>query len=164
MSLLKNKNVLLAALLALILIVIYFAVTLKSPKVTEQKPAENSQNKENSSSFDADLDGDGINETIKIVTSDNGQTILEAYNKQGEKIATTPQERPIPAPFSYKAIKLDLNNNNEYIQWNRTAGAGSRDNETGVRKKVNLRAKGTASCRPFRRQREMHFPRAMCAG
>lgn len=123
MSLLKNKKALLVALLALILIVIYFAVTAKSPKVTEQKPAENSQNKENTSSFEADLDGDGIKENIKIVTSDNGQTILEAYNTQGEKMAAIPQERPIPAPFSYKAIKLDLNSNKEYIQWNRTAGA-----------------------------------------
>jgi len=61
----KEQKVLLAALLVLILIIIYFAITPKSPKAIEQKPAENSQNKESTSSFDADLDGNGIKETIK---------------------------------------------------------------------------------------------------
>ena len=123
MSLLKSKKALFFSTLVIILMGIYFAVTLRSPKVTNQKPIETSQNQKINPSIEVDLDGDGVKETLKIITSENGQTVLEAYNKQGEKIAAVPQEKPIPEPFSYKAIKLNLNSNKEYIQWNRTAGA-----------------------------------------
>jgi len=123
MSFIKSKKVILLAIVSVIFLGSLLSISLKSPKVTNQKPTETSQNQEINPSIEADLDGDGIKETIKIITSENGQTILEAYNKLGEKIATVPREKPIPESFSYKAIKLNLNSNKEYIQWNRTAGA-----------------------------------------
>jgi len=123
MSLLKSKKALFFSVLVLIVIGIYFAVTIKSPKVTNQKPTETSQSSDSVPSFEADLDGDGIKEILKIITSENGQTILETYNTHGEIIAAVPQEKPIPEPFSYKVIKLNLSSDKEYIQWNRTAGA-----------------------------------------
>jgi len=124
MKILKNKKLILVLLLFFIILVLLLAINYgKSQITTDQEHIETALKQDSAPSFEVDFDGDGIKETIKIITSDNGQTILEAYNKQGEKIAAIPQERPIPAPLSYKAIKLNLNSNKEYIQWNRTAGA-----------------------------------------
>ena len=127
MKISKNKKIILTtSVLSILLALFLVAIYGKSQNTAEQNPID-TLSKDANPSFEVDLDGDGIKETIKIITSEDGQTILEAYNKQGERVASIPQERPIPAPLSYKAIKLNLNSDKEYIQWNRTAGAHQRE-------------------------------------
>ena len=108
MKILKNKKVILTSLVLFILLALFLVVIFgKSQDTAEQDPTD-TQSQDTNPSFETDLDGDGIKEMVKIITLDNGQMILEAYNAQGDKIATIPQERPIPALFSHKDIKLDL--------------------------------------------------------
>ena len=123
MSLFRHKK----AIILFGLLIIISGTILISIQKSKQTVAPNSldttQNTDKKDlTVNIDFDGDGVNESIKVLEDANNRVNMEAYNTNGDKIATLWEGIPLYPTSLYKVINLSTKSNKQYLQWNMAVG------------------------------------------